>query len=248
MTIFKHTLSIPYYDTDPHYYLRPNAIIRYMIDTSTRQTDLLFKNDKKKEPGLWLLYNWHLDFLFYPKSYSHITIDTYATDFNRSIATRNFDCFDQNGSLFARASTTWFYIDPVKRTPMPIDELATIYGVTPSDYKVGRFKPKPISQPDMETQISVSRLDIDGNYHVNNAVYLDWMLESIELEVYQKYDLKEAYITYKKEVKLNQRLISKIKIDYKQENKVCYFHEIMDMDSQIIHTSGWTRFERRKEV
>lgn len=246
MTKFRHTRSIPYYDTDPHYHLRPNAIIRYMIDTSSRQTDMLFKDVEYEAGGLWLLYNWHLEFLHYPKTYTEISIESYATDFNRSIATRNFDCYDEENILFARASTTWFYIDPIRRTPKPVEPLAKFYGITPSDYKVGRFKPKPILKPDIQVSIHVSRLDIDGNFHVNNAVYFDWMLESVEFEVFRTYDLKEAYITYKDEVKIDQDLISKVKVDYKTENEIAYFHEIVDVKTKKIHTVGWTRFQRRQ--
>ncbi|MGI6777525.1 MAG: hypothetical protein ACOX7R_05735 [Acetivibrionales bacterium] len=44
------------------------------------------------------------------------------------------------------------------------------------------------------------REDIDTNNHVNNTRYVNWILETIPLDIYENFSLKTLDIVYKKEV------------------------------------------------
>ena len=61
----------------------------------------------------------------------------------------------------------------------------------------------------------IRRKEIDLNGHLHNLCYLDIALEILPEEVYYERDFKEIRITYRKEIKADEKEIT---CKYKKEN------------------------------
>lgn len=77
-----------------------------------------------------------------------------------------------------------------------------------------------------ETNFHVRRSDIDKNGHVNNARYVDWMLEGIQDDLAHNYQLTELEVVYKKETRYGTNVLSECqKINSTSPE---YLHRILD--------------------
>ena len=55
-----------------------------------------------------------------------------------------------------------------------------------------------ISEPQFEKEFQVRRSDIDTNDHINNTKYVEWVLEAIPQDVYDKFCLSTFFLLLSK--------------------------------------------------
>jgi acyl-ACP thioesterase len=63
-----------------------------------------------------------------------------------------------------------------------------------------------IISPDLTKSFSVNRYDIDSNNHVNNVRYMQWLMESIPDEFYNKARIEYIQGTFLKETVYNRHV------------------------------------------
>jgi len=114
------------------------------------------------------------------------------------------------GVVIAKATSQWIAFNLVRR------KLARIPQVVVEKFQTQSLMDSPVmgtsyavdKLPDVRglkgTTIpeshSVRRSDLDMNNHVNNVVYTEWLLESVPDTFWQKYDLQEIILEFKKRV------------------------------------------------
>lgn len=81
-----------------------------------------------------------------------------------------------------------------------------------------------------ETEYIVGKSDIDVNNHMHNLNYLDLANEALPEEIYQKEQLNNVRITYKKEIKLGE--IVKCKYSFKDGK---HFIAVKSQDESVLH-------------
>ena len=86
--------------------------------------------DALQEQGLsWVLSRFAIEVNRYPKQFEEITIETWIEDINKLVSTRNFQIFDKNRELIAKACSLWSMID--QNTRRPVNLLETLYKDAP---------------------------------------------------------------------------------------------------------------------
>ncbi|NLJ78444.1 MAG: hypothetical protein GX329_03705 [Tissierellia bacterium] len=65
------------------------------------------------------------------------------------------------------------------------------------DCRLGGLKPQ--NSPELSYRRRVGYSDIDINRHLNNCKYVDFMMDSFELEEHEKYHVKSIEVNYSKE-------------------------------------------------
>ena len=116
---------------------------------------------------------------------------------------RDFEAYDENGELVAKATTEWVLIDIKNNSIAKIPEKFIVeYGLVPKavfDEKVtGKLK----TEENMKNiyEYTAVRRDIDVNHHVNNVNYLEWAYEALPENVNINFENLEIF--YKKQIKL----------------------------------------------
>ena len=85
-----------------------------------------------------------------------------------------------SGALVARARARWAYVDIASGRPLRIpDDMLNRFSICPLTM---RLRHLPTSQTQMATHaevIAAREYETDSQLHINNAVYLDWLQESL---------------------------------------------------------------------
>lgn len=239
---------IPYYDCDKTGSVRPVALIEYLVETSSLQSDHLgvgFKELMEKNYG-WILSRWKIKLYTYPRAMDKIKIETWTSGFNKFYAHREFNVYDKNKNLLAKASTLWIFMDTQRQRPTRIPaELYENYNPVEMKNFSDFYKFHNEFKRDLSMDFRVRKTDIDYNEHVNNAKYLNWFLEPLPLEVDEDYYLSELDIYYKKEVKYNHVIESKISHKREIEDDIEFFHEIYNKDTDSLTTQARTVWRKK---
>ena len=139
-----------------------------------------------------------------------ITVRTWAQDYNRLKAVRNYEVLDENGEIMAYASSVWTAIDPVDGTILRLTpELMDGYQGEPDQVLFPDVKYAKNMPADLEILRSVKRQVfrsmIDCNHHVHNTAYLDLAREALPEEE-DRVSFDNLEITYRREIKPEEEL------------------------------------------
>lgn len=248
MSKFEKKFTIPYYDCNMGGYVRTTSLLEYLGETSTIHSEFMGMGAKEcKEMNCgWILNRWKVRFDSYPKAQEEIIIETWPSKFYKFYANREFMIYDKKRKLIGKASSLWILIDTKRERPIRITD--KVYKV---DHIIEEFafddfhKFDEFVETDMSIDFHVRKSDIDYNNHVNNAKYLDWILEVISRETEENYILNEFEILYKKEVKYGKTVLSQSDEGKSLKNTLEYHHKIIDEDSGELKTFGKTLWKKR---
>ena len=175
---------------------------------------------------IWVLVRVRVDIIKYPKYRDIITIETWPQEPSRMGFDRDFLVKDKEGNILAKAVSTWVVIDVESRKlvrtkavytgyPPVIDERAI-------DCKLGHLKSS--GELEMAYERIVRYSDIDVNEHLNNAKYLDFIMDSFTLEEHKNFDVKSIEISYSNEALSGET--------------IGIYEDRSRMDSNIIYMEG----------
>lgn len=164
---------------------------------------------------MWVLLKYRIEFSEYPSDVQQLKLWTMPRGCNKLFAYRNFE-LSSGEKLLAKASSMWALVD------FKTMEIANCENVFAQNDMMEKFvqsegdlrfgKIPPITNSDFEEEFLVRYNDIDVNMHANNANYIVWAFEPLPLEFKTQHKLKNIDMNYKKEIKYNKKLISKVQI------------------------------------
>ncbi len=123
----------------------------------------------------WLLSYWQIDIKRLPKFGESVTTGTWAYSFERFLGHRNFIMKDASGEVLACADSLWVYVDTASGKPARAEgRLVDAYPIEPKyegmDYETRKIN--TASHYDECGGFYVTKYQLDTNYHVNNAWYI----------------------------------------------------------------------------
>ena len=183
----------------------------------------------------WVLTDWYIELIAYPKYGDKILARTWSEPVNHPlICTRDFEMYC-NGELTVKGMTKWILLDLEKGRPCKItQEIIDKYQPEDKQTFPGSKLDRIVTPEsfDKETAISIRRSDIDFNDHVHNLTYLDYALEGLPQEIYDKRDFKKLRISYKMAVKSGEEIICKYK-NNEGHHICCIYGKSGDLKTQI---------------
>lgn len=151
--------------------------------------------------ALWVLARARVDIVRYPIWNEEITIETWPLAPNRLEFMRDFLVKDSSGQILAKAVSTWVIIDKKTRKLKRTDSIFSKYPPTIKeraiDCRLGRLKPKGTLEKVYTREVRYS--DIDLNEHLNNAKYVDFIMDAFTIKEHKKYFIKSIEISYSNE-------------------------------------------------
>lgn len=164
--------------------------------------------DALQEQGLsWVLSRFAIEVNRYPKQFEEITIETWIEDINKLVSTRNFQIFDKNKELIAKACSLWSMID--QNTRRPVNLLETLYKDAPILAEANDME-RPVRILEVKgekvDEVKVRYSDIDFNQHANSARYIKWQLDSYNLDMFKEKQVKRFDINFVQEVLFGEKI------------------------------------------
>lgn len=212
--------------------MKLSYLIRELVWTSTLNYDNLLQNQDIMKNKAWVLLNWDIDIEEIPKYQKTYTFSTEVYGFYKFYAMRDFSILD-GGKEIIKAKSLWTMIDLDTRsiTRIPEEVKESSLELTRKDLKSYQF-----NLPKLDTEeindIVINNDCIDLNSHVSNAVYLQWLENSLKYEEYISNMVKNIKIIYKKEIKKDEEIAYR-----KIEKDRSYYFDIINISSGELKAS-----------
>lgn len=153
----------------------------------------------------WVLMRLHIEFDHFPMWNDEIRIETWATGTNGLFAKRSWDILDKEGKSLIRCSSDWVVIDGASRRIQRIDpeSFKNWYLSDPKTIQ-DPLKLRPLGSKKLVGEYPIRLSEIDLMQHVNNANYVKWVLDTIEIDFVNSHEPAKLEVNFLKEAKFPQ--------------------------------------------
>ena len=211
MKKFTQKLTIPCYNTDASWRLKPASFMDLAQDAATQHATVLGfgYDDLITSNTAWIISRMHIEFVDTPKWREEVTLQTWHKGLNRLFFLRDFLMTDNNGNVRVKATTSCLVMNLETRRLVRDPNLMDAEGVcsenvieTPAD-KVQM--PKDV-EPELAMSHKVEYSDVDMNAHANNAMYMQWAMDAVGYEVTSQRNVQSLTINFNNEIKPQEQV------------------------------------------
>jgi len=200
-SIYRKKYTVHVNDIDFKSQLKLSSLFVYLQDMATEHAynigvgrDALLT----KYGIIWVLNRAVVEIIRHPVFKEEITIETWPEQPDKVLFNRNFLVYDKDGNIIIKAFSQWVVIDCETR------KLRRSSVLEESFPKVDRERPvssvlnkiKPVGQLDLSYKKTVGYSDIDINEHLNNARYIDYIMDCFSMDLHKKYNARSIQIDY----------------------------------------------------
>ena len=203
--------TIPCYDTDASWRLKPVSFMNYAQEMANRHAVILGfgYDDLIVSQTAWVLSRMHIRFVKAPLWRDKVTLTTWHKGLNRLFFLRDFQMRDEHGNVCVEATTSWIVLNletrRFVRDPKLMDE-----GTTCSENAIELPADKVVMPKDVEPTFVmdhiVSYSDVDMLGHTNNAMYMHWAMDAVPYEITSQRPLKEVTINFNRETRSGEKV------------------------------------------
>ena len=177
------------YEVEPDGRLRIVVLLRMLQEAAWQHASLLGKGFTQREEGelFWVLSRLRLSMRRYPRWGERFTVRTFPVGTQKLLALREFVLLDEAEELLGRASSGWLVVDGGRGRPIRPERVVADIVTSPPEYD-GDLAREPTLPGPADPAGSVRTVgpspvryhDIDQYRHVNNAAYLEWVLDALD--------------------------------------------------------------------
>lgn len=202
---YEESLKVSYFQIDGSRNMSPAALLSCLQEAAISHSDSIgYTLDYMAEHQWgWSVVNWHLQIYRMPRHGERIQVQTWSKKCMRFQAERAFFLYDEAGNKLLDGASRWIFMDLARRRPTntPKDMVERYCsGQEPAIPDEKFFMPKEAEGDLLSVRaLPVTRRDTDTNGHANNVKYLEWAMDDVPDEIYDKMALADVRIVYRKE-------------------------------------------------
>ena len=240
MNKYTQKITIPCYNTDASWRLKPASFMDLAQEAANRHASVLGfgYDDLILSNTAWILSRMHIEFVDAPKWREDVTLQTWHKGLNRLFFLRDFLITDSEGRPRVKATTSWLVMNLETRRLVRDPKLMDDNGVcsenvieTPAE-KVQM--PKDI-EPELVLAHKVEYSDVDLNAHANNAMYMQWSMHAVGYEVTSKHSVKSFTINFNHEVKPQEEVeLYRVFVEEEDALRVYIEGKVQDQSAFIV--------------
>lgn len=226
---FERTYRVASHTAGPDGLIRPAALLGFLEDAAGEHaaTWHLSVGDLAPRGLMWVLTRHHLRQLRPPRYGEEVRVITWPSARRGRVALRDFEIRDATGHCVALATTAWAVLDAASRRLRPINDVVPPGFVLDRRAIPDEFEPLPsLPAPERTVTLPVMLRDLDMNRHVNHAVYLQWALEAVPLELLESGPPAGIEIAFLAEARLGDRIDSAAALLPSPSGSISYAHRI----------------------
>ncbi len=203
---FSETHTIPYYEGNVTNHMTLAMLLNVVILVSEHQNETLGVDHKQLINNYgtgWIVTSYSIKINQMPAIDQTIKLTTRGTSYNKYFAFREFWIEDEAGNELVKIDSIWVLMNEKTRKVTTIDSEVIAPYESENVKKVPRLpRPEKIgSDLDFSKKYQVRSNDIDFNGHVNNAHYLDWMVDVLPMDFIIGHTPVQVDIRFENEVK-----------------------------------------------
>ena len=212
--IFTEKIKPGVKDTGKDNKIKNRAILEILENVGSYHSDKVGYGvlDIENTQLTWILLDWKLKVLNRPKYGQTLTINTWGRNMQKFFTYRDYEIYDESNNLCVIATSKWALINVKTGKLFRLTE-DVINRYSPELKQVfTNEKIEKLIVPEKFSNImeyKVIRKDIDLNGHLHNLYYLDLAYEALPEDVYENRPFDNIEITYKKEIKIGDKIICK---------------------------------------
>ncbi|HCD51446.1 MAG TPA: acyl-[acyl-carrier-protein] thioesterase [Balneolaceae bacterium] len=167
--------------------------------------------DMHEQNLTWVLHRMDININRLPDWRQTITIETWPASGDALRAYRNYRILDDSGNELINCLSYWMIINLETRRATRIPEAVLATRLTEREHvtPVKSNRIRPFRDGDKNISFTVRRSDLDMNNHVNNARFMEWMVELLSYE--EIHSLSNFDIVFMHEGLLGDTLTSSVK-------------------------------------
>lgn len=183
--------------------LKLSALFGYFQDIASLHAANLGVGIEKIEPlGVgWALIRMRVEVVRYPGAGETLLIETWYPEPKRFEFERDFAVMDKDGIIMAKAMSSWIVFDIKTRELRKSDLISPEFPLSSRGRALeGKFvKLKAFGSLELVAKKVIRDEDADRNGHLNNAKYIDFIMDCLTMEERNRYQVKQFEINYNNE-------------------------------------------------
>ncbi len=194
----------------------------------------------------WVIYRYHINIFKHPAWQDGISIQTSRYPFKNIYEMRKFNIRDGAHEPLVEAVGAWVMVNRKNGRPLRLSRYMPPEMCRSKEKDTPPFSElqKPLSI-DFELPFKVRMHDLDLNGHVNNAIYVEWAVETVPETIISNFQPAKIDVIFQKEALYGDTVISKTEIREKSL-KISTYHSIIrktdDIELARINV-GWNPIE-----
>ena len=188
--ILKQTIKVKSYEVDYTGKMKLSALFYILQEIAYNHAVILnvgFKDllEKKK---FWVLSRMKILINEYPKWDDQIELQTWPKKVEKVFTLRDFMIYGNDNRHLVSATSLWMVLDLETKQVQRISSLIQDIPVLSGQHAVNETPGKITIDSTVENYLNQKVLysDIDVNNHVNNAKYVEWLLNSFNMDFYRE--------------------------------------------------------------
>jgi medium-chain acyl-[acyl-carrier-protein] hydrolase len=216
------------------------GLLNLLQDTSIAHANLLGHGMSRtsERQALWVLTRQKVEMKKWPSLNERISIRTWVRPAEGAFAVRDFEILSSiAGDVIGEATTSWLLLHADTRKPIR-EDVSTLGFTARTDGRASFDAEKVAPRTDVETlaRIEVRNSDIDGNNHVNNTRYAQWILDAIPIAWHSQYVLENYSVNFLAETRLGDAIdIQSVRSEATGD---AYYHGLRVSDQKIVFTAS----------
>ena len=162
--------------------------------------------------NIWVIVRLNIELNKIPKVGDEYTITTWISKNQRGIFTdRCFEILDKNGQLYGSAKSVWSMINYKTRESINFGKQYPHFDNLIINKNVN-LSPLPRTRPTELQEIANHKItysNLDKNCHLNSISYIDYALDTFDLDFHSKHNVHKMEISYQHECKFGDKLTIK---------------------------------------
>lgn len=178
----------------------------------------------------WVLHRMDIEVYRFPEWREEIVIETWPAAGDALRAYRDYKILDNGGKTIGVCLSYWMMINIKTRRPSRMPKEVLNMRLTDIDHVLepNNNRLRPFNESNHPRYFEVRNSDLDMNNHVNNARYVEWIMEhysnSIPLSV------KAIDIQFLRESVSGDEITS----DYLKKDNDTYLHQLKNQDDEVL--------------
>jgi medium-chain acyl-[acyl-carrier-protein] hydrolase len=227
--VWKEDHRIRTYETDPHGGLSVVSVFNYLQEAAENNAHALGVSVRQviqqHQHYTWVISRMSLKMDAYPGWGDPIRVCTWPSGVRGPFSLRDFLVIGTDDQPIGAAVSAWLLIDaktrsPLRRVQSVLDKLKAADIEHPLENGLAKL---PTSTGyDHEESFLVRYSDLDLNWHVNNVNYINWIVRSLPIRVFEIAVLRSLEVNYIAEAFAGDEVLSKYrKVD---EQPLSFLH------------------------
>ncbi|MCL1852856.1 MAG: thioesterase [Peptococcaceae bacterium] len=208
--ICKSSYTVESYMVDFRNKLKLSMLLGLEQETAFKHAADIFVHysNPAADNGFWVIAQSWTSVERLPEFKEQIEVETWIRSVSRVISRRNFRVSDAAGNVVAQTSMDWAVLESAKRFPRRLDlwglDEYILRDEQASLIEDRRMRKVPELMPIYLKTVRYS--DIDINNHANNTRYVDWMLDSFDLDFLSHKEISHVHLSFKKECTMGDQI------------------------------------------